>query len=105
MTAAKGARDWYDLAAGRRWSGLSLSMWRWARANGHFLEGGQVGQPFSMGGGFHCTCEYWSVPQEQVSRAGAISSPRHGYELWAEHVREAALNSVEDGSSDRRSSR
>ncbi|MHB1599921.1 MAG: hypothetical protein ACYCXY_13770 [Acidimicrobiales bacterium] len=78
--AAEGARDWYDLAAGRRW----------ARANGHFLEGGQIGQPFSMSDGFHRTCEQWSVPQEQVSHVRAISSPGLGYERWAEHVREAA---------------
>lgn len=86
----KGTRDWHDYAAGRRWSGLPLSLWRWARANGHALHTGErPGLPFSMNGGFHCPCGGWSVAHEDVTESGILSNVVQGYELWGGHVRAA----------------
>ncbi len=85
--STRGTRRYPDLAAGRKWSGLPLNLWRQARKDGHHLEGGQISRPFSMADGFHCSCHRWAVHQEEVGESAAISNIRLGYELWAEHIR------------------
>jgi len=75
-------RDWSDLAAGRKWSGLPLRVWRLARAEGHHLCDGQPGESFSMNRGFHCPCGRWTLPHD----GGVVSDVREGYRRWGEHV-------------------
>jgi len=61
-------RDWSDLAAGRKWSGLPPRLWRLARGEGHHLHDGQPGESFSMNRGFHCPCGRWAVHLASMDR-------------------------------------
>lgn len=81
-------RDYYDLAAGRRWSGLSLRLWRFARAE-HSLEAAQAGRPFAMNDGFHCACGSWAITHAELG-GGAVSNIREAYVRWADHIRDVA---------------